>query len=238
MRREPFGGGWFKVDPAWAHSITNLQTLSRVQDCRLTAVGFMKPHGKLKRLALCIISGVTVIGALIYAMAGHLHRSPVSTAFLGYENADGFCEAVVSLRNNSNSRIRCQGLMSCSRRDTDQQLEIGRYVNIELASKEQRFLTVIVPHGPGPARVTCGLTLAARHGGLVRAIGALLAKAGVYVYHASPAQTVVPGATRTQSAYASATLSNLKVETGTRKSNASLSDWLLIQNYTNQWNTP
>ncbi len=203
----------------------------------------MKPHGRLKLLALFIVSGLIIICTLIYLMAVDRARPPVSTAFLRYENANGFCEAVVSLRNNSNSRIRCQGLMSCSRRDRDQQLEIGRYVNIELASKEQSYLTVTVPRGPGPARVTCGLRIVTRHSAPVRTIGTLLAKIGVYVYHASPTQPVFVGTNRaTQSAtlstYASATLSNLKVETGTRKSNASLSDWLLLQNYTNQWNTP
>ncbi len=203
----------------------------------------MKPPARFKLSALYIILGFFVTGALICVTASHRARPPVSTAFLRYDYASAtYCEAVVSLRNDSNSRIRCQGLMSCRRRDRDQQLEIGRYVNVELGSKEQAYLTVAVPHGPGPARVTCELRITARHSALVRAIGILLAKIGVFVYHAAPRQAASgpnPGTpSGLQSSYASAALGNLKVETGARKSNASLSDWLLIQNYTNQWKTP
>ncbi len=184
--------------------------------------------------ACLLISGAVVCALMICRGNGK-----VSLGLIGLQHANWSCEAVVGLTNKTVYPIRCEGVLACRRLDRDQQLELGRFVSVRLEPRKWTNLTAPVPWGSGPARVSCSVTILHQHPALVRQIGARLQKFGIHLYHPpSPPVSVVNGFAVDSFRYASAEPGLWRFKLGGRATNGSLSDWLLLQRYTNSWDTP
>lgn len=182
------------------------------------------------------IAGLVVCGFVVFLV----HRDPVSTVFLGCRQNSNDHQALVIMQNTSTSTLQCFGYLASSR--PDQQLEVRQPFGRTLNRKESAEVSVTIPPGDGPLRISCEMMLVDRHCAIVRWLGELLRSAGIYLYHGvspkSPRIQAVPLAGFPQQSYARSAVSNLKVQIQGPKPAESLSDYLVFEAFTNSWTLP
>ena len=183
------------------------------------------------------ISFLLIGGLVVVAIRGH----PVSTMFLGYTQSGGDRQAQVLVRNSAGSPLCCYGHVVCSRDGTGGQVEVRQPFGLTLDRRQSRILAVTVPRGDGPVRVGCEVMLVDRHCAVVRWVGDILRRAGIYVYHSasalSPRIQAVALAGFPQASYLMGSASNLKIQINGAKPADSLSDFLVFDAFTNSWPT-
>jgi hypothetical protein len=184
------------------------------------------------------IAGLVVCGFVIFL----LRHDPVSTVFLGFRQDSDDRQALVIMRNTSSSALQCYGHLASSR--LDQQLELRQPFGLTLNRKASAQVSVTIPPGDGPLRISCEVMLVDRHCAIVRWLGELLRSAGIYLYHGiSPRSpciqaVAVAGFPPSQQSYARSSVSNLKVQIQGPKPLESLSDYLVFEAFTNSWTLP
>ena len=70
---------------------------------------------------------------------------------IGFAEGKELCEALVGLTNHSSANVRFQGLLTCSRLDKKQSIEVGRPVDVVMEGKGTLWIKdVELLEGPLP----------------------------------------------------------------------------------------